>query len=324
MQSVIKFKTIFKEKIWGGQKIKTVLGKDYGDLDNCGETWELSGVPGNVSEVAEGELAGQTLHQLIEAFGADLLGSSVMEKYGTEFPLLVKFIDARRDLSIQVHPNDQLAKKRHNSFGKSEMWYILEADHGASLISGFNQPLDKQKYLEKFEAGQLTDVLNRELVMAGDVFYLPAGRVHTIGAGILLAEIQQSSDVTYRIYDFDRPDKNGALRELHTEQALDAIQFECLESYKTPYNDGQGSATPILATPYFETNKFLIDEPIVRDFSGIESFKIFICYRGEAELEFASERAKMQKGDVLLIPAAVKAISILPRGETEFLETYIP
>lgn len=324
MQSVFRFHTIFKEKIWGGQKIKTVLGKDYGALENCGETWELSGVAGEVSVVANGESAGQSLHELIQTHGADLLGARVMEKYGTEFPLLIKFIDAKRDLSIQVHPNDQLAKKRHNSFGKSEMWYILEADQGASLISGFNQALDKQKYLAKLEAGELAQVLNREAVQAGDVFYLPAGRVHTIGAGILLAEIQQSSDVTYRIYDFDRPDKNGNLRELHTQQALDAIEFECLESYKTAYTQGQGAATPLLATPYFETNKFQIDEPILRDFSGIESFKVFICYQGEALLEAAGQTTNMQKGDVLLIPAALRAISIEPLVPTEFLETYIP
>jgi len=200
----LKFKTIFKDKIWGGQKIKTILNKDFGKLPNCGETWEISGVEGNISEVSEGELEGQSLTELIRIYKSDLVGFNIYKKYKDEFPLLIKFIDATEDLSIQVHPGDNLAKKRHNSFGKTEMWYVLQADEGASLIAGFNKELTKESYKEYFESGNLDEILNREIVTKDDVFFLPAGRVHTIGKGIMIAEIQQTSDITYRIYDFNR------------------------------------------------------------------------------------------------------------------------
>ncbi|NVK83495.1 MAG: class I mannose-6-phosphate isomerase, partial [Cytophagia bacterium] len=196
----LKFDTIFKEKIWGGTKIKDVLGKDFSPLKNCGETWEISGVPGNLSKVSDGVLKGSTLPELIEEFKDELVGEKVYEAFGNEFPLLVKFIDAAQDLSIQVHPDDKLAKARHNSLGKSEMWYIFQADKGSKLISGFNRETNREEYLQYLNSGKLTEILNEEEVHDGDCFYLPAGRVHTIGKGLLLAEIQQSSDVTYRIY----------------------------------------------------------------------------------------------------------------------------
>ena len=320
----LKFETIFKEKIWGGEKIKSVLGKDFSPLSNCGETWEVSAVKGDVSIVSEGALAGTPLTELITTYTSELLGQSVYERFGEEFPLLIKFIDAKEDLSIQVHPNDELAKKRHNSCGKSEMWYIFQADQGANLISGFNQKIDKQSYLEAFEEGRLEDILCRTEVKAGDVFNLPAGRVHTIGAGILLAEIQQTSDITYRIYDFDRPDKDGNLRELHVEQALDAINYEYLDSYKTSYETVLNSCSPLVSSKYFETNKFAITEQIVRDYSELDSFRILICYEGKATINSPGFSTEIQKGDAILIPASLSLVSIEPHGHTEFLETYIP
>jgi mannose-6-phosphate isomerase len=219
----LKFKTIFKDKIWGGQKIKTYLGKDFGSLPNCGETWEISGVKTDVSVVDGGALNGESLADLLEQYKDELVGKKIYNHFGNIFPLLVKFIDANDWLSIQVHPNDELAKKRHNSFGKTEMWYIIESDPGSTLIAGFNQQIDEKIYLEKLNSGHLMDILNKETADAGDVFFLPAGRVHTIGKGLLLAEIQQTSDITYRIYDFDRVDDKGNKRELHTQEALAAL-----------------------------------------------------------------------------------------------------
>ena len=228
----LKFKTIYKDKIWGGQKIRTLLKKDFGNLPNCGETWEISGVKGNVSVVREGSLQGQNLEFLLNEYKENLVGEKVYKTYGNEFPLLVKFIDSNDDLSVQVHPYDALAKKRHSSFGKTEMWYIFQADVNATLNSGFNRPLTREQYLDYFNNGKLMDILNIEKVQADDVYFLPAGRVHYIGKGCLLAEIQQSSDITYRIYDFDRKDDKGNTRELHTEQSIDAIDFTYHKNYK--------------------------------------------------------------------------------------------
>lgn len=320
----LKFKTIFKDKIWGGNKINTILGKEFSPLPNCGETWEISGVSDNISIVSEGESKGESLTDLIKKHKGDLIGESVYSTFGDEFPLLIKFIDAKQDLSIQVHPNDEIAKTRHNSFGKTEMWYIFEADKGASLISGFNQQVDKEIYQEKFKSGNLTDILSREEVKAGDVFFIPAGRVHTIGAGVLLAEIQQTSDITYRIYDFDRKDDNGQLRDLHTEEALEVINYEHLDTYKTPYKTKKNNISPILDCKYFETNKYLIDKTFERNYSKIDSFRILICYRGQSTIKANDHIVEMNMGDTVLIPANLSSISITPKGEAEFLETYIP
>ncbi|MEP1096725.1 MAG: type I phosphomannose isomerase catalytic subunit [Cyclobacteriaceae bacterium] len=315
----LKFKTIFKEKIWGGQKIRTILGKDFGDLENCGETWELSGVEGSISEVSNGKLASTKLTNLVELFGARLMGKTIFEKFGNEFPLLIKFIDAAEDLSIQVHPDDQLAKKRHNGFGKTEMWYILQADEGSSLISGFNRETNREEYLEYFNSGRLVEILNREKANKHDVFFLPAGRVHTIGGGLMLAEIQQTSDTTYRIYDFDRKDKNGNKRELHVEEALDAIDFTFHDSYKTRFEDVPNETSPIITTPFFTTNKLSLDRKITIDRSNLDCFKIYIGVGGSANIG----DEPITFGDVVLVPAEMKHYSVEPEGAVELLETYI-
>jgi len=315
----LKFKTIFKEKIWGGQKIKTILGKDFGDLENCGETWELSGVQGNISEVSNGDLSGESLAKLVEQFGVNLVGETIFEKFGNEFPLLIKFIDAAEDLSIQVHPDDKLARQNHNGFGKTEMWYILQADEGASLISGFNKETNRNEYLEYFNSGRLTEILNREEAKKDDVFFLPAGRVHTIGGGLMLAEIQQTSDTTYRIYDFDREDKDGNKRELHVEDALEAIDFTHYKNYKTPFADKKNQTSSIITTPFFTTNKLSLDSAINLDRSDLDCFKIYIGVGGSASI--AGEHIAF--GEVMLVPAEMKNYSIEPEGEVELLETYI-
>ncbi len=315
----LKFKTIFKEKIWGGQKIKTFLRKDFAPLENCGETWELSGVKGNLSEVSNGGLHGKTVVDLIELFGPEFLGYSIFKKFGNEFPLLIKFIDAAEDLSIQVHPDDQLAQKRHGGLGKTEMWYILQADEGSTLISGFNRETNKQEYLDYFNSGRLTQLLNYEEVNEHDVFFLPAGRVHTIGAGLMLAEIQQTSDITYRIYDFDREDKEGNKRELHLDAALEAIDFNFYDNYKTTFEEVKNQPSQIVSTSFFTTNKLTLDRKIDLDRSNLDCFKIYIGVGGSASIAGES----IAFGEVMLVPANLKNFTIEPDGEIELLETYI-
>ena len=219
----LKFQPILKQKVWGGNKLQELFQKNA--EGNVGESWEISGVEENISEIANGPLKGNTLNWVLENYKEKLVGEKVFKNFGNHFPLLFKFIDAREDLSVQVHPNDLLAKARHNSFGKTEMWYILDVEKNGKLILGFNQQMDSKKYLHFLSENRITEILNVEAVKKGDAFLLKPGTVHAIGAGVLLAEIQQTSDITYRIYDWDRPDTNGKLRDLHTDLALEAIDF---------------------------------------------------------------------------------------------------
>lgn len=319
----LKFEPIFKPKIWGGKKLKSFLNKDIGDLENCGESWEISGVPGDISIVKEGPLAGVSLKKIIEDYGSILLGETVIDKFGKEFPLLIKFIDAQEDLSVQVHPNDELAKKRHGTSGKTEMWYILQADKGSTLIAGFNRTLTRKEYLEAFSKDQLMSILNTEEVQAGDVFYLPAGRVHTIGKGLLLAEIQQTSDVTYRIYDFDRVDDKGNTRELHTELALDALDFNHHEDYKTVVDIGENSSNRLVESPYFET--YLINGKtdtllVLND----GTFNILICTDGSLEIKNPVFNVSLQKGETALIPANFDTLDVKSAVGFQLLQTFVP
>jgi len=319
----LKFKTIYKDKIWGGQKIRTYLHKDFGNLPNCGETWEISGVKSDVSVVANGSLAGESLADLLAKYKDELVGKKIYERFGNEFPLLVKFIDANEDLSIQVHPDDKLAKERHNSFGKTEMWYVIEADPGSTLIAGFNKELTQEEYLEKFNSGHLTDVLNKEDVKAGDVFFLPAGRVHTIGKGLLIAEIQQTSDITYRIYDFDRVDDKGNKRELHVEQALAAIDYKHYPEYKTKYTPEKNRAVHLVSCPYFTTNVLDFDKSTDKDYSGLDSFVIHVCLEGAYELKYNSESYPVKMGECLLLPNTVGKVELSTGKGFKILESYI-
>jgi mannose-6-phosphate isomerase len=319
----LKFKTIFKDKIWGGEKIKTYLGKDFSPLPNCGETWEISGVKTDVSVIANGPLTGTSLADLLATEKEHLVGKKVYQHFGNEFPLLVKFIDANDDLSIQVHPNDELAKKRHNSFGKTEMWYVIQADKGASLISGFNQKLDKELYLKKFNEGKLNDILNKEEVQADDVFFLPAGRVHTIGKGLLIAEIQQTSDITYRIYDFDRVDDKGNKRELHTTEALDAIDYHYYEDIKTNYEQSKNKVIKLVECPYFTTNVLDYTKNTQRDYTSLDSFVIHVCIEGSYVLNYGIEELPVNMGDCILIPATTDKVEISTTKGFKILESYI-
>ncbi len=321
----LKFKPVYQERIWGGNRLHSLLNKASCQNGGCGESWELSAVEGHVSVVSNGFLAGNDLQELIEIYLGDLVGERVYEQYGDEFPLLTKFIDTAQDLSIQVHPDDKLAKERHNAYGKTEMWYVLHADKGAHLNSGFNQEVDRQKYIEYLESGRLIELLNFEEVKAGDVFFIPAGRVHSIGKGIILAEIQQTSDVTYRIYDYDRKDKNGNKRELHTDWALDAIDYSYCDRYKTNYQAVKNKTTEIVTCPYFTTNIIEFDQEITKDISAIDSFVIYICIEGNFEIFWNNETERVIKGDTILIPATLEEYSLKPTGGlAKVLEVHIP
>ncbi len=319
----LKFETIFKDKIWGGSKIKDMLHKDFSPLPNCGETWEISGVASDVSVIANGPLKGQRLSDILSNTKEQLVGEKNYKNYGNEFPLLVKFIDANDDLSIQVHPDDVLAEKRHHSRGKTEMWYVLQADPGSTLISGFNQPVNRNKYLEKFESGKLIEILNKEEVHTGDIFFLPAGRIHTIGKGLLIAEIQQTSDITYRIYDFDRVDDKGNKRELHVEEALDAIDFNFYDNYKTSYSKTKNQVIKAVSCPFFTTNVLDYTASANRDYSQLDSFVIHVCVEGQYTLRYKDGELDVKKGDCILIPASEKEIQLETRKGFKILESFI-
>jgi Phosphomannose isomerase len=320
----LKFAPIYKDKIWGGNKIKSVLNKDYGNLPNCGESWELSGVEGNISVVTNGYLAGNDLNELIEIYMGDLVGESIYEHFGNEFPLLIKFIDANDDLSIQVHPDDEMAAERHNSYGKTEMWYVIQADKGSKLQSGFNQQVDQELYLEKLEAVKLPDILNFEEVTSGDVFFIPAGRVHAIGKGILLAEIQQTSDITYRIYDYDRRDDKGNTRELHTDLALDAIDYTVFPEYKSKYDAKINESVELASCQYFTTNVLELDGVVEKDYNKLDSFVIYICLEGEVLIETEAGNESVKLGETILLPAAIESVTLKPlTDKAKLLEVYI-
>ncbi|QGY42347.1 mannose-6-phosphate isomerase [Maribellus comscasis] len=320
----LKFKPLYHEKIWGGNRMKSLLNKDYGSLSNCGESWEISGVEGSISEVSNGFLAGNNLQELVEIYMGDLVGDKVFKKFGVEFPLLIKFIDAADDLSVQVHPNDELSKKRHNAFGKTEMWYVVGAENGALINSGFNQEVTKEKYLEYFSSGKLMDLLHYDKVFEGDVFFIPAGRVHAIGKGALVAEIQQTSDVTYRIFDYNRKDANGNERELHVDLALDAIDFSYKEDYKTKYTKEKNASSEIVSCGYFTTNFLEFDKMLEKEYNQLDSFIIYMNLDGEFEVEFEDGKEQVKKGETVLIPASLETYKLKPLSSgVKTLEVYI-
>lgn len=321
----LKFKPILKEKIWGGQNLKSTLNKKLPPNKHVGESWEISGIENNISVVENGFLEGNDLNELIEIYMGDLVGDKIFEQFGLEFPLLIKFIDANDVLSIQVHPDDELAIQRHNSNGKTEMWYIISAQKDAELISGFNHEMDKDHYLHHLKNNEISEILNHEKVKSGDVFYIPAGRVHAIGAGIVLAEIQQTSDVTYRIYDWNRKDNNGNLRDLHTEEALDAIDFNAYDNYKTEYKSIKNISSKILTNKYFETSILEFDQDIEKNYNLLDSFVIFICLEGKFEIRYyESEIITVEKGETILIPAVIEHLTLKPVVKSKLLEVYIP
>jgi mannose-6-phosphate isomerase len=320
----LKFKPIFREKIWGGTRIRTKLGLDFAPLKNCGEAWMVSGVPGFGTKVVNGFLKGNELNELLEIYMDDLVGEKAFEKNADEFPILVKFIDSDQYLSVQVHPDDRLAMKRGLSSGKTEMWYILEAEKDAEMITGFSRPVDQKTYLQYLRENKLVELLNVEKVRAEDVFYIPSGRVHAMGPGILLAEIQQTSDTTYRIYDWDRVDSDGKSRELHTDLALEAIDFGIPDSYRTPYKKVQNKTSNLVDSPYFVTNLVDFTSPIRKDYTQLDSFVIYLCTAGECTVDDGSRKEHLKMGETMLIPAIMEKILLEPNPECKILEVYVP
>ena len=311
----LKFEPILKQTHWGGDKI--ISFKQLNDT-------RKEEVEGSESIVAEGPDKGMTLTEVLSKYREELLGEANYARFGVKFPLLVKFIDARQDLSIQVHPSDELAKKRHNSMGKTEMWYVIGADKGAKLRSGFSEQITPKEYKDRVYNNTITEVLQEYDIQPGDVFFLPAGRVHSIGAGAFIAEIQQTSDVTYRIYDFDRKDAKGNARELHTDLAREAINFEVLDDYRTQYDVVENEPIELVACPYFTTSLYDMTEEITCDYSELDSFVIFVCVEGSCTLyDNEKNEVSFKAGETVLMPASTQEVTIVPNGKVKLLETYV-
>ncbi len=320
-----KFSPIYKNKIWGGSKINQLLGKSDAPLTLCGESWEISGLPNDLSQVVNGFLAENTLDELLEVYMGDLVGEHVFENFGTNFPLLIKFIDAAESLSVQVHPDEKGAAQIPNAHAKTELWYVMDADPGAGLYVGFQEGVDKSLYLNKLQEGRVNELLNFITVKPGDVFLIPGGTVHAIGKGVLLAEIQQSSDTTFRIFDWNRPDQNGQLRPLHTDEAIKVLNFDEQPSPKIDYKQYEEGTNALVRSNYFNINFLHYNKPIEKIFVDIDSFIIYICVNGSALLVMdGQEKVTMQKGEVILIPASCSEMLLIPEVAVSFLEVYLP
>jgi mannose-6-phosphate isomerase len=317
---MIKFEPLLKQTLWGGSKIIPFKHLDA-QLENVGESWEISGVSGNETIVANGQYKGMSLNQLVRELKGSLVGEENYQRFGDEFPLLIKFIDACQDLSIQVHPTDEIAHRQGKSRGKTEMWYTLESAPGAQLYNGLKQQITPEQYKEMVADDTITDALARYEVKEGDVFFIPAGRIHAIGAGCFVAEIQQTSDVTYRIYDFKRKDKNGNYRELHTQLASECINYTVLDNYRTDYEPVKNEGTQVVTCPYFTTAVYDLDEPMTLDYSELDSFVILIAVKGGGQLISEGEEMSFQMGDTVLLPATTKEVKV--EGTVKFLETYV-
>lgn len=314
----LTFSPIFKERIWGGTKLKTVLNKNI-TSEITGESWEISTVPNDISIVNRGIFEGKNLNELIEVNPEAVLGTKVYANFGKQFPLLFKYLDAKQDLSIQLHPNDELAAKRHNSFGKTEMWYIMQADKDARIIVGFKENSNPEEYLNNLKNKSLISILDEVMVQTGDVFFLETGTVHAIGAGMVVAEIQQTSDITYRIYDFDRKDADGKERELHIDLALDAINYNKIEAQKK-YTQEPNKSNQVVDCKYFTTN-FIPLNGTINVAKSQETFTVYMCTEGNFEIQTENEIFSYQKGDTVLIPAILNKFTI--SGEGSILEIYI-
>lgn len=318
----IKFRPILKSIIWGGSDI-TKFKNINPQQEGIGESWEISGVPGDISIIENGHFAGTSLQTLLSEKREQLVGSDVYHKFGNKFPLLIKFIDAQDNLSIQVHPDDKLAGERHNSFGKTEMWYVVKAAPEAFLYTGFEKQITPDEYEKSIEDNSFTDSLKKHMVKEGDVFFLPAGRVHAIGAGCFIAEIQQTSNITYRIYDYNRKDAQGNSRELHTELAKDAIDFKIYDTYKTEYKKELNKPVELVTCPYFTTNLLELSESINRDYKEKDSFVIYMCIEGGANIEDnKGNKLTVVQGETILIPADTKSVTVVPNNNCKLLEVF--
>lgn len=317
----MKFVPILKEKIWGGQNIKSIFGIFDDDIVQCGEAWMLSAVKGNESEVANGHFAGNTIAEMAEIFMDDLLGEDVYRKYVQEFPLLLKIIDANDYLSVQVHPNNDIALKKHKlRFGKSEMWYVIHADPGAHIISGFNHKMDRNTLLKHVENGSLRDVLNFEPMSTGDMVYLPAGMVHALGPGLVIAEIQQTSDITYRLYDWDRADENGNTRELHITDAADAIDYNMKPEVFRGFNPKINQTTPMLETEFFSAAFVNLHSEVKKNLESVDSFVLYFSISGRFKLEYGRGVISVSAGECVLVPAVTSQVVLTPETSAQVIE----
>ncbi|TNJ27180.1 Mannose-6-phosphate isomerase, type 1 [Giardia muris] len=320
---MFRFKPIFKQVVWGGDRISAYKGIES-TMSGVGESWEISSVSGNESIVLDGPDAGLTLPSLIERHKASLVGKRNYERFGTEFPLLIKLIDAKQDLSVQVHPNDELAEKRHGKRGKTEMWYVIDAKKDAKLLSGFSEHLTPEGYVMKVNEDQIISALCQYDVRPGDVFYLPAGRVHSIGAGVFIAEIQQTSDLTYRIYDFNRKDVNGQPRELHTELAKDAIDYAVQPDYRTHYIEASDTRVELVSCPHFTTSLLDLTKPYTLDKHDLDSFVVVICISGSCtSAATPNEKIDLRQGETILISASVQTVTFTPVTTVKLLLSWL-
>jgi mannose-6-phosphate isomerase len=319
----LKFETVLKEKVWGGNALVSRFNKKATGSHHIGESWELSAVADYQSVISNGFLAGNNIEELIEVYMGDITGDSVFEKFGNEFPLLIKFIEAQEDLSIQVHPNDSLAKNRHKAYGKTEMWYILERKDGAKIYTGFKDGVTREIYEEAVRNGGIENLMNVESVDPGDTFFTPAGRVHAIGAGIVLVEIQQTSDITYRIYDWNRKSTGKEKRELHTDLALDAIDFKQTGKNKIRLEPVLNKTVNLVNCEYFNTNILSLNKAIDKEYYSNDSFVVYICLDGEFSISWDGNSENVTKGETVLLPAMIKEVTLKPINEVHLLEVYI-
>lgn len=317
----IKFNPLLVQTLWGGEKIIPFKHLNS-DLTQVGESWEISGVKGNETVVSEGEFKGKKLNELVDELKGKLVGEANYKRFGNDFPLLIKFIDARQELSIQVHPTDELAQKRGKLRGKTEMWYIMDSDKNAKLRAGMKEKITPEQYKQMVENDTITEAIAEYKVKEGDCFFLPAGRIHSIGTGCFLAEIQQTSDVTYRIYDFKRKDKDGNYRELHTEEAAECIDYNVEPNYRTEYTPVKNEGVALVECPYFTTAVYDLNEPMTLDYSELDSFVILIGLKGSGEItDNEGNTTTLCEGETILIPATTSEVKVT--GNIKFLETYV-
>ena len=319
----LKFEPILKDKIWGGSRLKTILNKNISDANQCGESWEVSGLVGDESMIVNGFLAENNLNELLEIYMTELVGERNYEQYGLGFPLLIKFIDAQDNLSVQVHPDDELAQRKYEQNGKTEMWHVIAAEPGSGLYVGFSQTVTKEQFQDALEQGTVANLLQFHPVQPGDTFMIPAGTVHAIGKGVLLAEIQQPSDITFRVFDWNRVDNEGNPRELHVEEALEAIHFdEPTQDFKVQYQPTLNKTVKLVRSEFFNTNLLEFDQPLNKSFAEIDSFVIYICLNGQILLAYGDHRERLETGEVVLIPADIEEVQLLPAHKSKVLEVY--
>jgi len=319
----IKFETVLKEKVWGGNALVTRYNKKPAKSEKIGESWEISAVADNLSVISNGFLAGNNIEEIIEVYMGDITGDAVYEKFGNEFPLLIKFIEAREDLSIQVHPGNELARERHKAYGKTEMWHILENEKGSKIYTGFREGVTKENYQAAVSDGTMADLLSVEYPEPGDTFFIPAGRVHAIGAGTVLAEIQQTSDITYRIFDWNRKSTGKDKRELHTDLALDAIDFNANGESKLRKIPEMNESENLISCEFFNTNLIKFNKPLNKEYYSVDSFVVYICTEGAFTIRWEGETENVVKGETVLLPAMIKEVVLEPSGEAQLLEVYI-